>query len=242
MSPVRHAYGPHPAQFGELSLPDGRVPAGTVVLVHGGFWRARYDLSLARPLAADLVARGHAVWNLEYRRVGAGGGWPATPDDVAAGIDALAELPVDAARVVAVGHSAGGHLAVWAAGRAVARVPLTGVVAQAGVLDLARCAAERLGDGAVQELLGGEPADVADRYAAADPLAAVPLPVPVLCVHAPGDRNVPQAQSRAYVAAATARGGRARLIEAAGDHFTLIDPAAPDWRLARAALDELLAG
>ena len=84
-----HRYGPDPSQFGELSLPTGDRSAGTVVIIHGGFWRARYDLSLGRPLAADLVARGYAVWNLEYRRVGNGGGWPTTFDDVAAGIDAL---------------------------------------------------------------------------------------------------------------------------------------------------------
>jgi len=116
-APVIHRYGAEPAQFGELWLPDG-APAGTVVVIHGGFWRARYDLSLGRPLAADLAARGYAAWNLEYRRALAGGGWPATFEDVAAGIDLLATLPVDSSRVVAVGHSAGGHLAAWAAGRA----------------------------------------------------------------------------------------------------------------------------
>src|ERR1700677_1310495 len=110
-------YGAEPEQFGELWLPA--APAtGTVVVVHGGFWRARYDLSLGRPLAADLAARGYAAWNLEYRRSGGGGGWPTTFEDVAAGIDLLAALPVETSRVVAVGHSAGGHLGVWAAGRA----------------------------------------------------------------------------------------------------------------------------
>ena len=97
---VIHRYGADPAQFGELSLPDGR-PLGTVVVLHGGFWGARYDLSLGRPLAADLAARGYAAWNLEYRRSGNGGGWPATFEDVAAGIDLLATLPVDASRVAA---------------------------------------------------------------------------------------------------------------------------------------------
>jgi acetyl esterase/lipase len=102
-----YRYGPDPAQFGELSLPDGQA-LGTVVVLHGGFWRARYDLSLARPLAADLAARGYAAWNLEYRRAGNGGGWPATFEDVAAGIDLLATLPVDTSRVAAVGHSGQG--------------------------------------------------------------------------------------------------------------------------------------
>src|ERR1700761_5075487 len=116
-APVIYRYGADPAQFGELRLPDGPA-AGTVVVIHGGFWRARYDLSLGRALAADLAARGYAAWNLEYRRALAGGGWPGTFEDVAAGIDLLATLPVDTSRVVAVGHSAGGHLAAWAAGRA----------------------------------------------------------------------------------------------------------------------------
>ena len=120
--PTVHRYGAHPAQFGELWLPDGArrngAPPGTVVIIHGGFWRARYDLRLGRPLAADLAARGYAAWNLEYRRALAGGGWPGTFEDVAAGIDLLATLPVDTTAVIAVGHSAGGHLAAWAAGRA----------------------------------------------------------------------------------------------------------------------------
>jgi acetyl esterase/lipase len=121
----RHSYGEHPSQFCELHAGGGDV----AVLVHGGFWRARYGLDLERDLAADLVARGWTVWNVEYRRLGDGGGWPETGDDV---VTAIAALPVDARRVVAIGHSAGGHLATWAA----AHVRLDAVVAQAGALDL----------------------------------------------------------------------------------------------------------
>ncbi len=211
------------------------------MIIHGGFWRDRYDLSLGRPLAADLVQRGYAVWNLEYRRVGNGGGWPMTFDDVAAGIDLLADLDVDTAHVVALGHSAGGHLATWAAGRADPRVALTGVVSQAGVLGLERCAQERLSDGAALELMGGRPDELPSPYRLADPLAAVPIEVPVVCVHARADANVPFAYSVAYVAAATAAGGSAVLHEAAGDHFTLIDPGSPDWAIAVDALPGLLA-
>ena len=144
--PTVHRYGAHQAQFGELWLPDpathdgarragsprdgaphGQAPLGTVVIIHGGFWRARYDLSRGRPLAADLAARGYAAWNLEYRRALAGGGWPGTFQDVADGIDLLATLsastglPLGTGPVIAVGHSAGGHLAAWAAGRATRR-------------------------------------------------------------------------------------------------------------------------
>lgn len=231
-------YGDHPDQFGELSLPLGPAHA-TIVIIHGGFWRVRYDLSLGRPLAADLVARGYAVWNLEYRRVGRGGGWPTTFSDVAAGIDHLAALRVDTSRVIAIGHSAGGHLATLAGGRVSPRVAVTAVVSQAGVLGLADTAERGLGAGAALELMGGSPADRPLEYAAADPLAAIPLSVPVLCVHARADDSVPFAQSEAYVAAATRAGGRATLLEAAGDHFTLIDPQSLDWQLVVDALPTL---
>jgi acetyl esterase/lipase len=250
---VIHRYGADPAQFAELWLPDGTA-LGTVVIIHGGFWRARYDLSLGRPLAADLAARGYAAWNLEYRRALAGGGWPGTFEDVAAGIDLLATLSVDSSRLVAVGHSAGGHLAAWAAGRAKlppgapgapgtggrAFVALTGVVSQAGVLALADCARERVGDRAALDLMGGAPDELPEEYRLADPIAAVPAPAPVFCLHSRGDQDVPYSYSERYVAAATAAGGTASLTELAGDHFSLIDPAAPDWAAAIAVLPGLL--
>ena len=246
---TRHAYGTDPSQFGELYRPVGAAHAGTVVVIHGGFWRSVYDLSLGGPLAADLARRGYTAWNLEYRRVGNGGGWPHTAADVAAGIDLLATLDVDTAHVVAIGHSAGGHLATWAAGRsklpagapgAASRVPVTGVVAQAGVLDLATAAGTGVGATAVPDFLGGAPTP--QRYAVADPIQQVPLAAPVLCVHSPADEIVPIAQSTAYVAAATRAGGQATLHETTGDHFTLIDPGSPDWRLVVAALPGLFAG
>lgn len=215
MRPARYPYGPHPAQYGELWLP-GRAAVTTVVIVHGGFWRARYDLSLGRPLAADLVQRGYAVWNLEYRRVGAGGGWPATFEDIAAGIDLLADLPVSTSRIAAIGHSAGGHLAVWAAGRgrlapgvpgAAPRVALTAVVAQAGVLALADCAREGTGGTAAPDLMGGGPGELPEQYRLADPMAALPLAAPVLCAHSRADGNVPFRYSERYVQAATEPAG-----------------------------------
>jgi acetyl esterase/lipase len=247
-APVIHRYGGHPAQFGELWRPDGPV-AGTVVVIHGGFWRARYDLSLGRPLAADLTARGYAAWNLEYRRALAGGGWPATFQDVAAGIDLLATLPVDTSRVAAVGHSAGGHLAAWAAGRAKLPpkapganpvVAVTGVVSQAGVLALADCARERVGGAAALDLMGGGPDELPERYRLADPVAAVPIPASVVCLHSRADADVPYSYSERYVAAATAAGGQASLIELPGDHYTLIDPASADWAAAISTLRALL--
>jgi acetyl esterase/lipase len=246
----RHQYGPDPAQFGELWLPGrGHEQAGTVVIIHGGFWRARYDLSLGRPLAADLMRRGYAVWNLEYRRAGAGGGWPATFEDIAAGIDLLADLPVATERVVAIGHSAGGHLAAWAAGRprlphgapgAAPRVALTAVVAQAGVLALADCARDGTGGTAALDLMGGGPDDRPAEYRLADPIATVPAPAHILCLHSRNDDEVPFSYSQRYVAAAVNAGGTAALIETTGDHYTLIDPATNDWRAAANALPDLL--
>lgn len=245
-----HRYGPDPRQFAELWLPasTNRRP-GTVVVVHGGFWRSRYTLDLGRPLAADLVGRGWAVWNLEYRTAGSGGGWPATFTDVAAGIDALAHVSdVDPEPVVAIGHSAGAHLATWAASRpnlphgapgARPQVTVSAVVAQAGVLALAKAARERVGNGAVIDLMGGPPDDLPDAYGVADPIMLVPPPVPVLCVHSRRDESVPYSQSEAYVAAA---GGHARLRETRGDHFTLIDPGHRDWSLVVDALPALIDG
>jgi acetyl esterase/lipase len=218
-------------------------------VLHGGFWRTRYDLSLGRPLAADLAARGYAAWNLEYRRSDGGGGWPATFEDVAAGIDLLASLPVDTSRVAAVGHSAGGHLGVLAAGRAGlpagtpgARpaVAVTGVVSQAGVLGLADCARDRLGEYAALALMGGGPDELPEAYRLADPMASLPSPANVVCLHSRRDQRVPYSYSERYVAAALAAGGRASLVETPGDHFTLIDPATPDWAAAVAALPGLL--
>jgi len=245
---VRHDYGPDRSQFGELTRPT-QPSRGTVVVIHGGFWRAQYGLALGRPLAADLAARGYTAWNIEYRRVGNGGGWPTTLEDVAAAIDFLDTLDVDTDDVVSIGHSAGGHLAVWAAGRpgihdgSVGSSPvvrLRGAISQAGVLDLVTAVNEGTGNTAVSDLLGGRPDDVPVRSRIADPFQAIPLDVPVVCIHTTADDAVPYAQSVAYVAAATAAGAKASLYTPPGDHFTLIDPADPGWDAAIDALPGLL--
>jgi acetyl esterase/lipase len=275
---TRHRYGSDESQYGELYLPTGPRRPGTVIVIHGGFWKARYGADLGAPLAADLAARGWAAWNLEYRRVGNGGGWPNTLADVAAGIDLLADLDsadaelssadvdlsssdadlgssgnqspeLDLHRVVAVGHSAGGHLAAWAAARpglpagtvgAAPRVRLTGVIAQAGVLDLIQGAADDLGDSAVPRLLGGRPDEVPEPYQLASPLHRLPLGVPVRCLHARDDDTVPFSQSVDYVRAARAAGDDADVVEVTGGHFAVIDPAAPAWQAALELLPDLL--
>ncbi len=254
-----HAYGGHRAQFAELTLPavatePAQLPV--IVLIHGGFWRARYSLRLSDPLVADLAARGFAVWNLEYRRLGwlrGGGGWPATLLDVAAGIDALAAVrdggaPLDLGRVATVGHSAGGHLALWAAARAglPAGVPgsapvvtLAGAVAQAGVVDLLEAERMRLGGGVVRRLLGGSAAAEPDRYALASPTARLPLGVAQLLVHGDRDESVPLSISEGHHRRALAAGDDCELAVVPGGHFEHLAPASPAWAAALAWLERL---
>ena len=233
-------YGDHPAQFVELTVPAGGQEAPVAAVIHGGFWRQRYDLSLGRPLAATLPARGWAALNIEYRRVDGGGGYPATLDDVAAAIDALADVDaaLDLRSVVTIGHSAGGHLAAWAATRRDPAVPVTGVVSQAGVLDLRRAALDRLGAGATQAFLGGDPSQVPERYDDASPMERLPLGVPVLCVHGRADTNVPISQSEDFVAAAKTAGDDVELQAVDGDHFVVIDPTSDAWARVLRWLDE----
>jgi acetyl esterase/lipase len=205
----RHSYGPHPSQFCELYAGGPSV----AVLIHGGFWRARYGLDLEHALAEDLLARGWTVWNIEYRRLGDGGGWPETYDDVRAAISAL---PVDAERLVAIGHSAGGHLAV----RAAADVPLSAVVSQAGALDLYELWRRGTSNHVVSEFLGGSPDDVPSAFAAAAPH---PPSVPLLLVHGALDEDVPVEISRGYGA------GDLVVIEDEG-HMEHLDPGSQCWR------------
>ena len=242
-----HRYGPHRDQFLEVALPAGAsAPAPVAVVLHGGFWKAAYGIELARPLAADLVAAGWAAVAVEYRRVGAGGGWPATLEDVAAALDALPDLPVadrlDLSDVTVIGHSAGGHLAAWAAGRgrlpagapgAGPRVRVGTAVLQAGVLDLADADAGQLGAGAVRAFLGGPAEDLPDRLAAADPVRLLPTGARVLCVHGEQDDVVPVRQSERYAAAARAAGDAVEVRVVSCDHMVLIDPGAPAWRIVR---------
>jgi acetyl esterase/lipase len=230
-------YGDDPSQYVELTVPGGE-PRGVVVVIHGGFWKAAYDLSLGRPLAGDVAGRGWAALNVEYRRVGSagsggGGGVPETLDDVRAAIATLDDSGLDLSTVVTLGHSAGGHLAAWA-GHAVDAV--THVIAQAGVLDLVAADRDGLGDGAVRRFLG-HPAGPGD--AEVDPRQHLPLGVPIWCVHARDDDTVPFSQSAEYVAAATAAGGTAELVEVPGDHFVVIDPETRAWSRTLEVLDAI---
>ena len=226
-----HHYGDKHSQFGELFLPaeDGG-PYPVAVLLHGGFWKAQYGRKLMHPLCHDLVGRGWAVWNLEYRRLGrqSGGGWPATFDDLDAGIDHLRVLqaPLDLTRVITIGHSAGGHLAALAATRPWPRVAVTGVVSQAGVLDLQRAWEWRLSNGVVRRLLGGTPEQQPERYATASPAARLPLGVPALLTHGGKDAIVPPAMSEEFARAA----GCDLVLLQDEDHYGHLDPDNALWR------------
>jgi acetyl esterase/lipase len=245
--PVTLKYGTNPLHFGHLYVPGHPGPHSIVVLIHGGFWRVPYGLSLMTGLAEDLVGRGIAVWNIEYRRIGdSGGGWPGTLQDVAQATDYLSSIAtaygLDLQRVVSVGHSAGGHLACWLAARKriAATSPLnsdtpltlTGVVSLAGAIDLALVWRLNLGNGAAAELLGGSPQVVAERYTAASPAALLPLGVPQVLLHGTADTHVPLIVSQMYTRHAREAGDDVTLIELAeADHFVLIDAEEAAWSI-----------
>jgi acetyl esterase/lipase len=211
----------------------------------------KYGAGNLDPMASDLAGRGWLAWNVEYRRLGLGGGFPATLQDAADAIDYLTALgDAGTGPVVAIGHSAGGHLAAWAAGRgrlapgapgAGPLVELSGVVSLAGILDLSAAARDRIGNGAATRLVGGSPEEYPGRYLVADPLAQVPIPATVYCVHAQADDRVPFTQAVTYVDAALAAGQHAKLLQVEGDHFSIADPGAPTWPSVITALEAMTA-
>lgn len=236
-APVRLTrYGTDPQQVAEYY--PARDPSALVLFLHGGYWRAPYDRSHARPLAGALADAGFAVLLTEYRRVGQpGGGWPGTLEDVAAAVDTLPGAVAPDLPLLLAGHSAGGHLALWAAARrclapGAPTAPIAGVLALAPVADLALASELRLGDGAVDVFLGGSPGVVPERYAVADPTALPPPSVSVTLLHGDSDVVVDPDVARSYVA-----DGRADLILLPGaDHFGVITPGSAEWPHTVAAL------
>ncbi len=247
------AYGSDPSQVGDLRVPAAGGPHPVAILLHGGFWRHQWTRDLMDGLAVHLTGRGIATWNPEYRRIGAGGGWPETFLDIAQSIDFLAEIAADHAlaldRVAVIGHSAGGHLALWAAGRrTLANTDLGGdpvvrprlAVGLAAVSDLAAAQRAGLGDGAVDPLLSGSPFH-AGLYRTVSPIEMLPLGVEQIIVHGEVDQVVPVSMSVAYTRAATGAGDRVRYVEDAdADHSELIDPASRAWTTVAEALTERL--
>lgn len=245
------AYGEDRLQFGELHLPEGSGPFPLVVLIHGGCWMAEYDLSYCRKMADALAQTGIACWSLEYRRVGdPGGGWPGTFDDIESAFGHLAELcdsqPLDPARVVAAGHSAGGHLALWIAQRIEERQQANvlrprGVLSLAPAPDLEFLYEENVCDGAVGKLMGGSPADYPERYAAGSVANRIPNRTPQIAVIGRYDETWRPVGVR-YAQAALEQGAPIEVIDAPDSgHFEMIDPDSTTWPLVLGAARRLLA-
>jgi acetyl esterase/lipase len=241
----RHVYGPEPEQFGDLRLPVGAGPFAVVVVIHGGCWRSMHSLEYMGHLSADLTAAGVATWNIEYRRLGqTGGGWPGTYLDVGRAIDHLRLLaeqyPLDLRRVVVTGHSAGGHLTLWAAGRTGIPpasqlhlpnpLPVSGAIPLAGLTDL-----NLTGTACDEELSRmrsptGEPGQTS-------PIAMLPLGLPVTVIQGEADEAVPPIQATTYITAAERSGDRPRLVLFPdADHFVIVDPRSSRWPEVRAEI------
>jgi acetyl esterase/lipase len=236
-------YGAGPFQFAELKLPASSGPHPVAIVIHGGFWRAKYDLDYIRPVCDALTEAGLATWNLEYRRLGQpGGGWPGTLEDVAAGayhLEALASgLNLDLGRIIALGHSAGGHLAMWLAAR---HTILHAVISLAGVVDLRRAWELRLGNDVVADFMGGSPDEVPDRYAFTSPIEQLPIGIPQKLFHGTADANVPFEISERYVQAALLHGDDAELITLDGaTHFDVVDLGKKEFAAVMAAAVRLV--
>ena len=236
---------------------DARVtaPLPVVVLIHGGFWRFAYTKVLMRRLASSVQAHGWAAWNIEYARVAPAareGSWSRALRDVAAAVDHLAALPgLDLGRVATVGHSAGGQLALWVAGRRDGRVAGGATpprvrpqvaVSLAGIVDLEEADRLGLGNDATAAFLGGHCADHPERYRQASPSARLPIGVPQVLVHGLDDRVVPPAMSETYCRTAQRLGDPARYVPLEGvGHRDLVDPGGPAWAATVSALEQVMA-
>ncbi len=229
---ARVAYGGDQNQFADLRLPKAKGPHALAIVIHGGYWRARYDLEYAGHLSVALTGKGIATANLEYRRVGnPGGGWPGTFADIRAGFQFLTQnarkYEFDTRRIVAIGHSAGGQLGLCLAAHETA---VKAAISLAGVLDLQRAYALHLSNDAVVEFLGGTPAEVADHYREADPMKLA-IGARQWLVHGAADDVVPPAFSRDYVSAKQKIKEDARLVEISGaGHFEVVDPRSRAWK------------
>jgi acetyl esterase/lipase len=237
---LRVAYGGDANQFVDLRAPKGKGPYPLAIAIHGGYWRAKYDLGYMGHLCAALTARGIATANLEYRRVGnAGGGWPGTFSDIRAAFQFLLQkarqYEFDVQRVMALGHSAGGQLALCLAAH---EKSVKGVVSLAGVVDLQQAYALHLSNDAVVEFLGGTPAEVGDHYREADPMRLA-IGARQRLVHGAADDIVPPGFSRDYVAAKQKMKEDVLLVQIArAGHFEVVDPRSGAWKEVEKAVVE----
>jgi len=253
----RIAYGMLEEQFGELFLPTQfNAPLPVAILLHGGCWRARFGLAPLGQIARRLANRGIAVWNLEYRRLEGGGGWPYTFQDTAAGADfvrTLAEdFSLDLERVIAIGHSAGGHLACWLAQRHLLTpdmtlyqdnpIPLKGVVSLAGIPDLEKASVAGICAGAPAELMGGTLTTVPERYKEGSPHAGPALKVRQWHVVGSDDALVPADYVRASVDFARGRGESVDLVTVPdAGHFEIVTAASSAWPQVERAIEAAIA-
>ncbi|MCJ0903287.1 alpha/beta hydrolase [Rhodococcus sp. ARC_M6] len=242
MPRIKISYGSHSQQFGHLYVPDSADgPVPVVMQIHGGYWSGQYGLSLGTAFAVELARSGVAVWNIEYRRLGAGGGWPEMSADVKAAYDAIPGMVADASsvdfdlkQIRLVGHSAGGHLAVWLAGENDVFTRPARVVAQAAALDLASAAERGRRISYIEDLFGVPFESDPDLYRSASPQHRLPIGVPVICVTGEEDLQVSAKVSARYVAAADALGDPVALHVVEGEgHDAFLSPSTESWRLSR---------
>lgn len=239
-------------QEADLHVPSSEGPLPVVTLIHGGYWATGLDRNVMAVLVEEIGSLGYAVWNIDYRRVGEqGGGWPGTLEDVASAIDALEGLAgehgLDLDNHAVLGHSAGGQLAFWSAGRPDPQVSPTALVSLSGVLDMTAAAelpdlgrAGRLAS-AVEDFLGGPPDQHPQRYRSASPIELLPLDVPQLVVHGLTDDRVPLSQSEDFSEAAAALGDEIELaIVRNADHFDVMDTRADWWTVVSNWLSQIL--
>jgi acetyl esterase/lipase len=247
---IKIAYGNHPSQFGVLRRPEKSESCPVVVSIHGGFWQSKYGLDENDALAEDLAQRGYATWNIEYRRIGEeGGGWPGTFHDVISAVNHLDQLKdtykLDLSRVVVIGHSAGGHLALLLGSmlnqiESPLVVPIKGIISLAGVTDLQKMLeihTERGITSPVTAFLG----DSLDELPIASPIELLPMNVEQVLIHGELDRHVPASLSMEYHRRAMELGDRARLVTLPdAEHFMIVDPSSPVWKAVIDSLEGLI--